>query len=265
MIGSTDVAMLSILGGVLGLDTVSFPQAMLSRPIVAGTLAGTLLGQPLRGLLFGATLELFAVDTLPFGASRYPEWGSSSVVGGALFASQDSSLAGALTTSVLGALCVAWVGGWSMIYIRRLNGLLARRRHDAVARGDRDAVIGLQLQGLTADLVRGLVLTALGLLILFPAESVILSRWSPGPDVSRAVAVSAATAVSLGAAYKLFHVIPGFVWQFALGIGLGFRSRLAARCCCDSSPSRAPGTTRHSWATGWGSASSPRCGGFPVA
>ena len=221
MIGPTDVVMLSILGGVLGLDTVSFPQAMLSRPVVAGTLAGMLLGHPIQGLLFGAALELFAVDTLPFGASRYPEWGSSSVVGGALFAEHATGLAGTLTTSVLGALCVAWVGGWSMIYIRRLNGLFARRRQDAVARGDRDAVVGLQLRGLTADLVRGLILTAIGLLVLLPAQSVVLSRWSPGPDVSRAVAVSAATAVSLGAAYKLFHAIPGFFWQFALGIGAG--------------------------------------------
>ena len=33
-------------------------------------------------------LELIALETLPFGASRYPEWGSASVVGGAIFASQ---------------------------------------------------------------------------------------------------------------------------------------------------------------------------------
>ena len=39
-----------------------------------------------RGLLLGAALELIALETLPFGASRYPEWGSASVVGGAIFA-----------------------------------------------------------------------------------------------------------------------------------------------------------------------------------
>ena len=46
---------LAMLGAVLGLDVVSFPQAMISRPIVAATAAATLLGDPGRGLLVGAT------------------------------------------------------------------------------------------------------------------------------------------------------------------------------------------------------------------
>ena len=35
-----DVIPIAILGGVLGLDVVSFPQAMISRPLIAATLAG---------------------------------------------------------------------------------------------------------------------------------------------------------------------------------------------------------------------------------
>ena len=49
---------LALLGGVLGLDVVSFPQAMISRPIVAATLAGGLMGQAPSGMLIGAALEL---------------------------------------------------------------------------------------------------------------------------------------------------------------------------------------------------------------
>ena len=93
-----DILILAFLGGVLGLDTVSFPQAMLSRPIVGATLAGALLGDAGAGLLVGATLELFAVDTLPFGASRYPEWGSAAVIGGAFFTKAAEFTAGRLTT-----------------------------------------------------------------------------------------------------------------------------------------------------------------------
>src|ERR671933_420064 len=92
---------LGLLGALLGLDTVSFPQAMFSRPLVAATLGGALLGAPLEGLLVGATLELIALETLPFGASRYPEWGSAAVVGGALFAEQRADIAGALTAATL--------------------------------------------------------------------------------------------------------------------------------------------------------------------
>jgi PTS system mannose-specific IIC component len=216
-----DLLVLALLGGVLGLDTVSFPQAMLSRPIVGATVAGALVGQPLPGLLAGATLELFAVETLPFGASRYPEWGSASVVGGVLAGSGVSLDAGRLSTAVLATLVMAWLGGWSMVQVRRVNAVLARRRHDAVAQGGRRTVLGLQLAGLTADLTRGILLTAVGLAVFVPLQTTVLQSWAGSAELSRAVVAATAGAVALGAAYKLFHAVPGFWWQFLLGLGAG--------------------------------------------
>ncbi len=97
---------LALLGALLGLDTVSFPQAMLSRPLVAATLGGAMAGSPMDGLLIGAALELIALETLPFGASRYPEWGSASMVGGALFASAHTQPAGSSALAIIAALIV---------------------------------------------------------------------------------------------------------------------------------------------------------------
>src|SRR5947209_2601538 len=131
---------LALLGGVLGLDVVSFPQAMISRPLVAATLAGGLIGQPASGLLLGAALELIALETLPFGASRYPEWGSASVVGGALFASSPSPGPGAMTLALLAALATAWVGGWTMIKLRQRNAKWAKKSQSALDAGSRGAV-----------------------------------------------------------------------------------------------------------------------------
>ena len=88
---------LSMLGGVLGLDVVCFPQMMVSRPLVAATLGGALAGDSTTGVLVGVTLELIALATLPFGASRYPEWGSAAVVAGALSGALHTEHAGALT------------------------------------------------------------------------------------------------------------------------------------------------------------------------
>lgn len=216
-----DLFLLSLLGGLLGLDTVSFPQAMLSRPIVAGTLGGAFLGDPLHGLLLGATLELFALEIQPYGASRYPEWGSSAVVGAGLFTLHPEAIAGGLTTSALGALVVAWIGGWSMVQLRRLNARMARSQYEAVARGSRQSVVGLQLGGLVLDFVRGMALTAIALALLLPLQAVVLARWMSDPALSRALVAGTAAAVSLGAAYKLFHALPRFAWYFAAGLAVG--------------------------------------------
>src|SRR4051812_38900823 len=188
-----------MLGGILGLDVVSFPQAMISRPLVAATLAGALIGQSRSGLLLGATLELIALETLPFGASRYPEWGSASVVGGALYASAPVRSPGALTLAMVAALATAWIGGWTMVKLRQRNAKWATRARGGLDAGARGTVIGLQLRGMTADLARGVVLSALSLLAFTPLTEASLGLWTVDPRVSRAIAIGVATSVALAA------------------------------------------------------------------
>ena len=62
----------ALWGGAVGLDATSFPQVMISRPIVAAAVTGLLLGEPLAGIGVGVILELFALVILPIGAARYP-------------------------------------------------------------------------------------------------------------------------------------------------------------------------------------------------
>ena len=212
---------LALLGGVLGLDVVSFPQAMISRPIVAATLAGAFVGDAASGLLIGVVLELIALDTLPLGASRYPEWGSASVVGGALFAFHHTHPPGALAVSLLGTLAVAWIGGWTMVKLRTQNARWAGRRRDALAAGSRGAVIGLQLVGLTADLLRGALLTALAYAALAPVVRAAIGVWGVDARLSRAVVVGAAITVAAGAAWKIFHSTLGVRWTFLAGLAAG--------------------------------------------
>ena len=212
---------LAILGAVLGLDVVSFPQAMISRPIVAATAATWLLGDPARGMLVGATLEMFALETLPFGASRYPEWGSAAVVSGGLFAVHDDTSAGALAVAVLAGLVSAWIGGWSMVQLRKVNARLARKRHEDVAAGSKRVVEGLQVFGLTADLVRGGALTAILLALLAPIQTWVLRSWSADPRVSRAVVVGIAASVAAGAVWKVVHAAPGARWLLLGGVVIG--------------------------------------------
>jgi PTS system mannose-specific IIC component len=212
---------LALLGAVLGLDVVSFPQAMISRPIAAATLAGALVGRAGHGLIAGAVLELFALETLPFGASRYPEWGSASVVGGALYAMQPDGTPGALTVAVCAALITGYVGSWTMIWNRRLIARWAAGMRDALTSGSCDAVTSLQLRGLTSDAARGGLLTWISLLALVPLERTILAHWTFSAAESRTAVVILAGAVAGGAIWKIVHNTKGTNWFLLGGVGIG--------------------------------------------
>ena len=56
----------SLAGAILCLDRI-LVQVMLSRPIVAATIVGSLLGSPLTGLAVGALIEIFWVNKSPLG------------------------------------------------------------------------------------------------------------------------------------------------------------------------------------------------------
>jgi mannose/fructose/N-acetylgalactosamine-specific phosphotransferase system component IIC len=218
---------LSLLGGLLGLDVVCFPQVMISRPLVGATIAGAFVGDATSGALVGATLELIALATLPFGASRYPEWGSAAVVGGAVGAALHADLAGTLTIAVLAGLMTAWVGGWTLVRLRQWNAWLARRRRPALDAGSRDAVIGLQLAGLTGDAVRAAALTAVMYAVLFPVARAATGVWSFGSHSSRGIVLALAAAVAASAAWTIFHSARGARWYFAGGVVVGLLLLLA--------------------------------------
>lgn len=216
-----DLLPLVVLGAVLGLDVVTFPQAMVSRPIVAATAAGALIGQPGRGLAMGVALEFFALETLPFGASRYPEWGSAAVVGGALFAMTPDGTAAAMTSSVMLALVSASFSGSSMVVLRRWNAIWAKHQQARIARGSGSAVSALQIAGLSSDLVRGGLITLIGLVLLSPIHRAVLGVFTMSPVLSRATVVSIASAVGIAAVWKVVRTTSGTPWLFLAGLGIG--------------------------------------------
>ncbi|HEY8794515.1 MAG TPA: PTS sugar transporter subunit IIC [Gemmatimonadaceae bacterium] len=224
----TMILAFALLGAFLGLDVVSFPQAMISRPIVASTLAGTLGGSASDGLLAGVFLEMMALETLPVGASRYPEWGTASVVGGALYVSRSGDATSALLFAMLGAMITAWVGGYSMYALRRLNGRWAKRALPALEAGDASVVTRLQLRGLGADLLRGFVLTALALVLLVPLTAIAVANGHGDSATIRAVLVAVAASIAGSAAWKLSHGSKHGPWFFIGGLAIGCAMLLRA-------------------------------------
>ncbi|HEY9429781.1 MAG TPA: PTS sugar transporter subunit IIC [Gemmatimonadaceae bacterium] len=210
----------AIVGAVLGLDVVSFPQAMISRPIVAATLGGALAGDITSGLVAGAVLEMIALEMLPVGASRYPEWGTASVVGGAM-AAEFYTLPGAAVVAIFASIATAWAGGWSMYGLRRLNGIWVRRELGMLEAGHPGTVTGLQLRGLTADIARGFLLTLIALLLWLPLASWVLSHWTLGRTPSHVVLAAVAAAVAGSAAWRISQGVRLARWCFLGGLVAG--------------------------------------------
>lgn len=215
-----EILPLALLGALLGLDVVSFPQAMVSRPIVAATLAGAFIGNAPAGLLIGVVMEMIALDTLPFGASRYPEWGTAGVVGGALLASEPSGMPGALPASLLAALLTARISGWSMVVLRRIIASRLETTRDRIEAGSRDALLSLHLSGMTLDLLRGALVTTIAMLIFSPLVAAMVAVWGVESAYSHAVVVVLAAIVAGGALWKVFHSVSHILWFFLAGLVL---------------------------------------------
>ncbi|MEW5918881.1 MAG: PTS sugar transporter subunit IIC [Gemmatimonadota bacterium] len=223
---TVDIVLIIVTGAIVGFDTVSFPQAMLSRPIVAASLGGALAGNPMLGVLCGAIVECFALETLPVGASRYPEWGSASLVGGAIVADTQATHGAGLMIGVVVALAGAWLGGWSMVQLRTLNAKRARQQHDAVASGDWSVIRMLQARGLASDFLRASALTAVLLALALPLRDVAIRTWPHSMAATRLILAAVAVAVATSAVWKHFTAVsftrPIFFAALAVGIAIYF-------------------------------------------
>jgi len=157
-LGPVTVVALLAWGTLVGLDLVSVAQSMIARPLVAGGVAGLLVGDVGTGLRVGALIELFALDVLPVGAARYPDYGPPTVGATALAAGGPWELTLGLAGTL--ALIGAVLGGWSLQLLRRRNAGAIQRATAALAAGESRAIRRLQYGGLARDALRSAVLTA---------------------------------------------------------------------------------------------------------
>jgi PTS system mannose-specific IIC component len=190
---------LLLWGTLVALDLVSVPQAMISRPLVAGTVAGWLAGDVHMGLRLGALFELFALDVLPVGAVRYPDYGPATVAAVVLGTGSIWQLS--LGLSVAFGLVLALLGGWSLKVVRRWNARAIQQRAAALAAGESSAIRRLQYGGLLRDGLRGFMLTLLGVVLaLVLKENVSLAE--PTQLALTLVAIGSALAAAANGAFR---------------------------------------------------------------
>jgi mannose/fructose/N-acetylgalactosamine-specific phosphotransferase system component IIC len=155
------VVLLLVWGTLVGLDLVSMPQAMIARPLVAGALAGAMLGDLGIGLQLGVIFELFQYDIIPMGAVRYPEYGPATVA--AVGVAHTSAGALGIGLGAVVGLVTGLLGGISIHVMRRMNARAVRRNTGALERGDISVIVRLHVTSMLRDAGRAALVTAAGL------------------------------------------------------------------------------------------------------
>jgi mannose/fructose/N-acetylgalactosamine-specific phosphotransferase system component IIC len=219
MIEFTPQVVLPLLlwGTLVGLDLVSVPQAMISRPVVAGVVAGALIGDLQAGLRIGVLFELFALDVLPVGAVRYPDYGPATVGAVALGAGTPWELGLGISTGF--GLVLAVLGGWSLQVVRRWNARSIQRRAAALAAGESSAIRWLQYGGILRDALRGFTLTLAGLVLASTiSESIRLDRETA--VAFTLVAIGSSLAAAFSGAVRVAGRGARLKWLLA-GLGVG--------------------------------------------
>ena len=213
------VIALLVWGTLVGVDLVSLPQMMIARPIVAGTVAGAILGDIPTGLRLGVVFELMQYDILPVGAVRYPEYGPATVA--AVATAHASAGVLGLGLGALVGLITGLVGGLTINLLRRVNSRIVHNAAAALESGDPRALVRIHAGGLLRDGARAALVTALGLGLGWLARSLAGGALSVRGALLLAVATVAA-ALAAGAAGTLRVVGRGrnLVW-FAAGLGGG--------------------------------------------
>ncbi|MFC1640385.1 PTS sugar transporter subunit IIC, partial [Gemmatimonadota bacterium] len=201
-------------GVIVGLDMASVAQTLVSRPLVAGSVAGLIVGDPAGGLMMGVVLEFFALEVLPVGAARYPDFGLGAVVAVATAAGSPSVLGTGLGVSV--GLLVAYVGGYGAHLVKVANGADVERQAELLDAGSTGAVYGVQFRGLLREIARAALVMVLGL-----ATAAVFRHVMPitlqGALYLRIVVVGAAIAAMVSGTVRLTGRRVTMQW-FVLGL-----------------------------------------------
>jgi len=198
---------------------------MISRPIVAGPLAGLVLGDPISGMWAGAVLEILSLRQLPIGANRGWDTGPAAVAAAAAAVGWGTGPP-ALLIAVAFGVVVGWVGSWSVHGLRHLNSRLVGADGRALESPARLTV--RHLSALVLDLLRAAALTAGAVLCLILLRGILAdlpARWAG------TAALFLLVVASLGVGVDVRMMARGQrVWKAAaLGAALGLIVGLCLR------------------------------------
>jgi mannose/fructose/N-acetylgalactosamine-specific phosphotransferase system component IIC len=173
------------LGGLAGADRTAFAQSMLAHPVVCGTFAGWIAGDPVSGLRLGIVYGMFGSRRAPIGGTGpVLDWTSAAVA--VPLALGDAAAGWQWGLGLALGVLVALLGGH---VIRGLRGLAASREEalaGAAARGDLGAIGRVHLSFLAGHVLRGAAVSLAGAAVISWLAYHV--RWS-GPEQSAAAMI----------------------------------------------------------------------------
>ncbi|HEV8304775.1 MAG TPA: PTS sugar transporter subunit IIC [Gemmatimonadales bacterium] len=210
---------LLLWGTLVGLDLVSVPQMMIARPLIAGPVAGAILGDLEAGLKLGVVFELLQYDILPVGAVRYPEYGPATV--GAVATAHASAGVLGLGLGTLVGLLTGLVGGVTIHLLRRINGRAVQAAAATLESGDPRQLARVHVAAILRDALRAALVTAFGLGLAWAAPPLLGAILTlRGITLLAVAAVAAALAAGAAGTLRLVGRGPNLAW-FAAGLGGG--------------------------------------------
>jgi PTS system mannose-specific IIC component len=165
-----------------GLDRVALIQFMISRPLVAATLTGWVLGNPLVGMEIGMLLELLWLGRLPVGAAIPPD-DTQVAVGATVLALSIGHLLNlnGMPLVILSVLIAIPLGKFGQVFdrlARHVNGRLALAGQNALMTGNISEFERYHLFGLAsfalASLATAIVIVLLGSVVLYSVAPLLI-------------------------------------------------------------------------------------------
>ncbi|KHO61886.1 PTS sugar transporter subunit IIC [Thermoanaerobacter thermohydrosulfuricus] len=164
--------LVALVAGILEWDIYGWGQTMISRPLVAGTVMGLILGDIKTGLFIGASVEMIYLGTIPVGAAIPPDATSATTIATALaiLSGLDSKVAVPL------AIPVAMGAQMLQMLIWTINSGLMHKADQYAEKGDLKGTDRLHYLGSFLFFLQGFIPAFLAILLGVDAVKFMVER-----------------------------------------------------------------------------------------